>query len=64
MTVSEYIKRKYAVVYGTYIRKEGKGFYLVDGKLVEEKEHHANNKLPTSLNSSGQNADKTKIYLY
>ena len=63
MTAIQYLKHLYALRYTTYIRRNGKGFYLVDGKEIPEAEFKAMHKLPTVLNRSMDNPDKTRLWL-
>jgi hypothetical protein len=63
MTAIQYIKHLYALRYTTYIRREGKGYYLVDGVEITEAEFKAMHKLPTVLNRSMDNPDKTRLWL-
>ena len=63
MTAIQYLKHLYALRYTTYIRRNGKGFYLVDGKEIPEAEFKELHKLPTVLNRSMDNPDKTRLWL-
>lgn len=63
MTAREYLKHKYALTNTTYIRKQGKGFYLVDGVEIPEKQFKAMHIIPTVLNGCKENPDKTKAWL-
>ena len=63
MTVTEYIKRKYALLFTCYIRRNGKGFYLVDGVEIPEKQFKAMHIIPTVLNRNMENPDKTRLWL-
>ena len=63
MNAIEYLKHKYALTQTTYIRREGKGFYLVDGVEIPEAEFKAIHKLPTVLNRNMENPDKTRLWL-
>ncbi len=64
MTPTEYIKRKYALQYTTYIRRDGQGFYLVDGVEVPESEFKAANKLPLNLYQGKPNPNTKLQHLY
>jgi hypothetical protein len=63
MTVAEYLKRKNALTNTTYIRKGGKGVYLVQGKEVPEEKFKAENRLPVTLLTAIENPDSRKTYL-
>jgi hypothetical protein len=63
MTAIEYIKHLYALRYTTYIRRDGKGYYLVDGVEIPEKQFKAMHIIPTVLNRSMDNPDKTRLWL-
>jgi hypothetical protein len=63
MNAIEYIKHLYALRYTTYIRRDGKGYYLVDGVEIPEGEFKAMHKLPTVLNRSMDNPDRTRLWL-
>ena len=63
MTAKEYVKHLYALRYTTYSRRNGKGFYLVDGVEIPEKQFKAMHIIPTVLNGCKENPDKTKAWL-
>jgi hypothetical protein len=48
-TPTEYLRRKNNLTQTTYIRKQGKGFYLVNGEEIPAKEWEKENELPNSL---------------
>lgn len=52
MNAQDHCKRLYALKYTTYIRRNNKGYRLVDGKLIPENEFQAANKLPVRLGIS------------
>jgi len=64
MLVSEYLRRKYALQNTTYIRRNGEGVYIVDGKEVNEQEFKQKNKLPLNLYSGKENPDNTRSWQY
>ena len=55
MTATEHLRRTEALRYTTYIRRNGKGYRLVNGKLIPESEFQAANKLPVRLGISKDN---------
>jgi hypothetical protein len=61
---SEYIRRKQNLTQTTYIRKQGKGFYLVNGEETPAKEWEKANELPNSLVLGRVNPDKTRQWIY
>lgn len=61
---SEYIRRKNNLTQTTYIRKQGKGFYLINGKEIPAKEWEEANKLPLSLRLGKPNPDKTRAFQF
>jgi hypothetical protein len=61
---SEYIRRKQNLTQTTYIRKQGKGFYLVNGEEIPAKEWEKANELPNSLVLGRVNPDKTRQWQY
>lgn len=63
MTISEYLTHKYALANTTYIRKQGKGFYLVNNELIPEKQFKAMHVIPTVLNGCKENPDNRNKYL-
>ena len=63
MNAIQYVEHLYALRYTTYIRRDGKGFYLVEGVEIPETEFKAMHKLPTVLNRSMENPDKTRLWL-
>lgn len=64
MLVSEYLRRKYALQNTTYIRRNGEGTYIVDGKEINETEFKQQNKLPLNLYAGKENPDKTRGWQY
>lgn len=63
MNAQEHCKRVYALKYTPYVRKNGKGFRLVDGKLITEAEFQAANKLPVRLHLCKENPCNKSKYL-
>ena len=61
---SEYLRRKYNLTQTTYIRKNGTGFYLVNGELIPAAEWEKANELPNSLVLGRVNPDKTRLWIY
>ena len=61
---SEYLRKMYAIRYGTYIRKQGQGFYLVNGEEISAKEWEKANELPLSLRLGRENNDKTRLWQF
>jgi hypothetical protein len=61
---SEYLRRKQNLTQTTYIRKQGKGFYLVNGEEIPAKEWEKANELPLSLVHGRPNPDKTRVWQY
>lgn len=63
MTATEHLRRTEALKYTTYIRRNGRGYRLVNGKLIPESEFQADNKLPVKLYMSKENPCKKHQYL-
>lgn len=63
MNAIEYIKTKERLLYTPYIRRDGKGYRLVDGNLIPESEFQAANKLPVRLGIVKANPCKKHQYL-
>jgi len=63
MTVTEYLQRKSALKYTTYIRKGGEGFFLVEGKEIPAEQFKEENSLPVTLLTAIENPDTRKKYL-
>lgn len=63
MTAQEHCKRVYALKYTTYIRRNSKGYRLVNGNLIPEAEFQAANKLPVRLGIVKSNPCKKHQYL-
>ena len=63
MNAQEHCKRVYALKYATYIRRNGKGYRLVDGNLMPEAEFQAANKLPVRLHMCKENPCNKSKYL-
>jgi len=63
-TPTEYLRRKNNLTKTTYIRKQGKGFYLVNGKEIPAEEWEEANKLPLSLVLGKANPCKKYAYAY
>lgn len=61
---SEYLRRKQNLTQTTYIRKQGKGFYLVNGEEIPAKEWEKANELPLSLRLGRENNDKTRLWQF
>jgi len=61
---SEYLRRKINLTQTTYIRKQGKGFYLINGEEIPAKEWEEANKLPLSLRLGKPNPDKTRAFQF
>ncbi len=61
---TEYIKRKHSLKYSTFIRKNGKSFYLVNGEEIPAAEWEKANELPLSLVHGRPNHDKTRVWQY
>ena len=63
MNAQEHCKIVYALKYTPYVRKNGKGYRLVDGNLIPEAEFQAANKLPVRLGISKENPCNKSKYL-
>ena len=63
-TPTEYLRRKQNLIQTTYIRKQGKGFYLVNGEEIPAKEWEKANELPLSLRLGRENNDKTRLWQF
>ena len=63
-TPTEYLRRKFNLMQRTYIRRNGKGFYLIEGIEVPAEQWEKENKLPTSLVLGRVNPDKTRAWQY
>jgi hypothetical protein len=63
MTYTEHLRRTEALRNTTYIRRNGKGYRLVNGNLIPEAEFQAANKLPVRLYMSKLNPCKKHEYL-
>jgi len=63
-TTTEYLRRKFNLTQRTYIRRNGKGFYLIEGAEIPAEEWEEMNKLPTSLVLGRTNPDKTRQWIY
>ena len=63
-TPTEYLRRKFNLTQRTYIRKQGKGFYLIEGVEIPAEEWEEANKLPLSLVHGRPNPDKTRLWQY
>ena len=61
---SEYLRRKINLTQTTYIRKQGQGFYLVNGEEIPAKEWEKANELPLSLRLGKPNPDKTRAFQF
>lgn len=65
MPVSEYLRRTYNTRFGTYVRKNGKGYYLVNGELIPEAKYKKDNAVPeVSLILGKENPCKKHSYVY
>jgi len=63
-TPTEYLRRKQNLTQTTYIRKQGEGFYLVNGKEIPAEEWEEANKLPLSLVLGKINPSKKQSWQY
>ena len=63
MNAQEHCKRVYALKYTPYVRKNGKGYRLIDGELIPGNEFQAANKLPVRLGIVKANPCKKHQYL-
>jgi len=63
-TPTEYLRRKFNLTQRTYIRRNGQGFYLIEGAEIPAEEWEEMNKLPTSLVLGRTNPDKTRQWIY
>lgn len=63
MNATEHLRRTEALRNTTYIRRNGKGYRLVNGKLIPEAEFQAANKLPVRLGIVKSNPCKKHQYL-
>ena len=63
MNAIEHLRRTEALRNTTYIRRNGKGYRLIDGKLIPESEFQAANKLPVRLHMCKENPCNKSKYL-
>lgn len=63
MNAIEYLKTKQRLINTSYIRRNGKGYRLVNGNLIPESEFQAANKLPVRLHMCKENLCKKSQYL-
>ena len=63
MNATEHLRRTEALRYTTYIRRNNKGYRLVNGNLIPEAEFQAANKLPVRLGIVKSNPCKKHQYL-
>lgn len=63
MTATEHLRRTEALRNTTYIRRNNKGYRLVNGNLIPEAEFQAVNKLPVRLGIVKSNPCKKHQYL-
>lgn len=63
MNATEHLRRTEALRNTTYIRRNGKGYRLVNGELIPEAEFQAANKLPVRLGIVKSNPCKKHQYL-
>lgn len=64
MTVAEYLKRKEALMYTTFVITPTGNFYEIDGTRIPEKTFKQANALPLSLvRTNCENPDKTFDWL-
>lgn len=55
MTYREHLRRTQALKYTTYIRRNGSGYRLVNGKLIPEEQFQRMNALPVRCGISQTN---------
>ena len=63
-TPTEYLRRKQNLTQTTYIRRNNKGFYLVNGEEIPAKEWEKANELPNSLVLGRPNPDQSRKWIY
>lgn len=63
MTAREHLRRTEALRNTTYIRRNNKGYRLVNGNIIPENEFQAANKLPVRLGIVKANPCKKHQYL-
>lgn len=63
MNAITHLRRTEALRNTTYIRRNNKGYRLVDGKLIPEAEFQSANKLPVRLGISKENPCNKSKYL-
>jgi hypothetical protein len=61
---SEYIRRKTNLTQTTYIRRNGCGYYVVNGERIPAKEWEKANELPLSLRLGKPNPDTTRSFQF
>lgn len=63
MTATEHLRRTEALHYTTYIRRNGKGYHLLNGKLIPEEQFQRINALPVRCYISSTNPCRKGQYL-
>ena len=63
MTATEHLRRKYNLLYTSYVRRNGQGYRLVNGKLIPESEFQRINALPVRCYISSTNPCRKGQYL-
>jgi hypothetical protein len=63
-TPTEYLRRKNNLTQTTYIRRNGTGFYLINGEEIPAEEWEEANKLPLSLVLGKGNPSKKQSWQY
>lgn len=63
MNAKEHCKIVYALKYTPYVRKNGKGYRLVNGKLIPEEQFQRINALPVRCYISSTNPCRKGQYL-
>jgi hypothetical protein len=63
-TPTEYLRRKHNLTQRTYIRRNSKGFYLIEGVEIPAEEWEKANELLLSLRLGKPNPDKTRAWKF
>lgn len=63
MNVSEYVRNKTIRAYTPFKIIDGKGFYIIDGKMIPQREFEKQFPLPLVLNKINENPDKSKDFM-
>jgi hypothetical protein len=62
--LSEYLRIKYNLYQNTYIRRGGKGYFVINGEEVPAEKWQSKNVLPDTLILGKPNPDSTRSWRY